>query len=141
LLGAVASLREQAGSPVSPLERIGYALYVPVMQSQIDPASWEAALSAGRAMSLVDAIAYALTWIDTPPVEPAVDASTPAFALSKREMEVVRLLVDGLSNQEIADALFISSHTVANHITSILNKLGVDSRTAAATFALRHGIV
>jgi NarL family two-component system response regulator LiaR len=54
---------------------------------------------------------------------------------------VLRLVVEGQSNQEIADALFISQKTVRNHVTSILAKLEVESRTAAATFALRQGLV
>ena len=61
--------------------------------------------------------------------------------LSPRELDVLRLVVDGRSNQEIATALFISRPTVANHVASILSKLGVDSRTAAATWAVRQGLV
>ncbi len=52
----------------------------------------------------------------------------------------MRLLVEGRTNPEIADALFISHGTVRNHVTNIFTKLGVESRTAAATFALRHGL-
>lgn len=51
---------------------------------------------------------------------------------------MLRLLVDGKSNQEIAEALFISPYTVANHVASIMNKLGVDSRTPAATWVVKH---
>ncbi|MBA2521113.1 MAG: response regulator transcription factor [Chloroflexia bacterium] len=63
------------------------------------------------------------------------------FALTPRERDVLRLLVDGHSNPEIASLLFISHKTVRNHVTSILAKLGVESRTAAATFALRSGLI
>ena len=61
--------------------------------------------------------------------------------LSPREREVLRLLADGHSNQQIADALCISLRTVTGHVTSILTKLGLDSRTAAAAYAFRHGLV
>src|SRR5829696_2852569 len=61
--------------------------------------------------------------------------------LTDREQQVLRLLVEGYSNREIAQTLFISQKTARNHVTNILTKLGVDSRTAAATFAIRHGMV
>jgi DNA-binding NarL/FixJ family response regulator len=70
------------------------------------------------------------------------DWPAPSVArLSQREREVLRLIADGASNQEIAAALRISIHTVGNHVSSILNKLGVDSRTAAAAQAVRLGLV
>jgi DNA-binding NarL/FixJ family response regulator len=61
--------------------------------------------------------------------------------LSAREVEVLALLVEGLSNREIADRLSVSHRTVMNHVSSILGKLGVTSRTAAATVALREGLI
>jgi DNA-binding NarL/FixJ family response regulator len=62
-------------------------------------------------------------------------------ALSPREMEVLGLLVDGLSNQEIADKLIISLATAKTHVRNILNKLAVDDRTQAAVQAMRRGLV
>lgn len=62
-------------------------------------------------------------------------------ALSPREMEVLGLLVDGLSNQEIADRLIISLATAKTHVRNILNKLAVDDRTQAAVHAMRRGLV
>lgn len=61
--------------------------------------------------------------------------------LSTREMEVLELLVEGHSNQEIADKLFISLATAKTHVRNILNKLAVDDRTQAAVQALRRGLV
>ena len=60
--------------------------------------------------------------------------------LTPREVEVLRLLAVGRTNREIADALFLSSRTVQVHITHILTKTHADNRTAAAAFALRHGL-
>jgi NarL family two-component system response regulator LiaR len=60
--------------------------------------------------------------------------------LTDREQEVLRLLAQGLTNQTIADTLVISIKTVKAHITSILDKLGVDNRIQAALYALRHKI-
>ncbi|MBN1954746.1 MAG: response regulator transcription factor [Anaerolineae bacterium] len=61
--------------------------------------------------------------------------------LSGREMEILRLVVAGMSNKEIAYHLGISHQTVKNHITAILSKLGVADRTQAAVYALRRGWV
>jgi DNA-binding NarL/FixJ family response regulator len=64
-----------------------------------------------------------------------------AEPLSPRELEVLTLIVDGLSNQQISDRLFISLPTTKTHVRNILNKLAVDDRTQAAVHAMRRGIV
>lgn len=61
--------------------------------------------------------------------------------LSEREMEILRLVVSGKSNKEIAYHLGISHQTVKNHITAVLSKLGLSDRTQAAVYALRRGWV
>jgi DNA-binding CsgD family transcriptional regulator len=61
--------------------------------------------------------------------------------LSRREAEVLRLVAKGMSNKEIADRLALSKHTVHRHVSSILTKLDLPSRTAAAAFAVRHGLL
>ncbi|MDQ3524721.1 MAG: response regulator transcription factor [Chloroflexota bacterium] len=61
--------------------------------------------------------------------------------LTSRENEVLRLLAQGNSTREIAEALFISPRTAATHITNILGKLDVSSRTAAVAYAMRTGLV
>lgn len=69
------------------------------------------------------------------------DVSVPATGLSPREIDVLRLLVEGKSDREIAEALFISPRTVMRHVTAILTKLDVSSRTAAASVAIRNTLV
>jgi len=64
-----------------------------------------------------------------------------ADQLTYRELDVVRLLAEGLRGDAIAQRLGISKNTVRTHIQSILTKLQVHSRLEAATFAVRHGIV
>jgi DNA-binding NarL/FixJ family response regulator len=61
--------------------------------------------------------------------------------LSARECEVLALVVDGCSNQDIAEELGIAHNTVKNHLRSILAKLGVRNRTQAAAYAVSHGLV
>ncbi|MCB5179445.1 response regulator [Streptomyces antimicrobicus] len=60
---------------------------------------------------------------------------TPAEALTKRELEVLQLVADGLSNQQISKRLFLSQATVKSHLVHIYAKLGVESRTAAVAAA------
>ncbi|HXV33835.1 MAG TPA: helix-turn-helix transcriptional regulator [Gaiellaceae bacterium] len=64
-----------------------------------------------------------------------------AHGLTRRELEVLNLVSEGLSNREIAGALVISEHTVARHLQNIFRKLGVSSRTAASAFAHEHDLV
>lgn len=61
--------------------------------------------------------------------------------LTEREMEVLRAIAQGKSNQDIADELFIGIKTVKSHVTNILSKLDVDDRTQAAIYAIKHGLV
>jgi LuxR family maltose regulon positive regulatory protein len=60
--------------------------------------------------------------------------------LSPRELEILHLIVDGLSNQEIADHLVISLATVKKHINNLYSKLGVTSRTRAVRYAIEAGL-
>jgi non-specific serine/threonine protein kinase len=137
LLGAASSLREAIGVRVPPMTQMSYAAYIPLAQALISPEDWDEEWLAGCALSLDEAIDLART---TEPASAEAPDPTPAAGLSPREVDVVRLLVEGMSNQQIGATLSISPHTVANHVANIMNKLGVESRTAAATWAARQGI-
>lgn len=65
----------------------------------------------------------------------------PERQLSGREVEVVRLLADGLSNRSIAEALFLSEATVKTHLVRVYRKLGVDNRAGAVSEAVRRGLL
>lgn len=67
-------------------------------------------------------------------------ASLLTRKLTERELDVLRLLAKGMTNAEIASALYLSEGTVRNHISAILEKLGVSDRTQAAIVAIRHGV-
>lgn len=71
---------------------------------------------------------------------PAQNASLPHQELTVREMEVLQLIAQGKSNQEVADDLFIGIKTVKYHLTNLFGKLGVEDRTQAAIYAHRHGL-
>ncbi len=78
--------------------------------------------------------------VPEPPVDPQEPASLPVEPLTEREVEVLRLIVNGLNNEAIAKTLSVSVPTVKTHVRHILEKLGVSDRTQAAVWAVRHGI-
>jgi DNA-binding CsgD family transcriptional regulator len=65
----------------------------------------------------------------------------PVSGLSPRERQVLQLLVEGHSDRQIAETLSISPKTASNHVSSILAKLDVETRTAAAAHAVRRHLV
>lgn len=71
----------------------------------------------------------------------ASDGSSSTSGLSRRELDVLRLIAKGLSNQRVAEQLFISEHTVHRHVANMFGKLGVSSRSAAVVQALRLGLI
>jgi DNA-binding NarL/FixJ family response regulator len=72
---------------------------------------------------------------------PPEAADTPLGGLSRRELEVLGLVAEGLTNHDIAERLVLSEHTVNRHVANILRKLGLPSRAAAASLAGRYGLV
>lgn len=72
---------------------------------------------------------------------PQHGSPNPFTELSERELEVLRLLAEGLSNAEIAEKLVISEKTVKSHVSNILSKLHLGDRTQAAVYAWREGVV
>jgi DNA-binding CsgD family transcriptional regulator len=74
------------------------------------------------------------------PAADSADVGLARYGLTEREVEVLRLVADGRSNQQIGDALFISRKTASVHVSNILGKLGVGSRIEAAAVAHRLGL-
>jgi ATP/maltotriose-dependent transcriptional regulator MalT len=94
-----------------------------------------APLGAGLELSKARAV------LDGAAATPAIAASEDRRGLTPREIEVLRLISDGLNNQAIAERLFISEHTVHRHVANTLTKLNVSSRSAAVAQAGRLGLL
>ncbi|MEM8778222.1 MAG: response regulator transcription factor [Cyanobacteria bacterium P01_G01_bin.49] len=71
---------------------------------------------------------------------PSPEPNQNIALLSERELEVLKLIVEGKSNNEIADDLYLSTNTIKTHVRGIMNKLAVDDRVQAAVVALRSGL-
>jgi two-component system, NarL family, response regulator YdfI len=71
----------------------------------------------------------------------AAEPRGDAASLTPRELEILEMMAEGMSNRTIAGRLSISSQTVKFHVASILAKLGAESRTEAVTFGVRHGLI
>ena len=95
----------------------------------------KAELEISRARLLLDSLPRSTSATDTSS-RPRNDSG-----LTVRELEVLRLVADGLTNQAIAEKLFVSDHTVHRHLANILNKLSVSSRAAAVAQAARRGLL
>jgi predicted ATPase/DNA-binding CsgD family transcriptional regulator len=111
------------------------------------PRAFEAALGAGRVLSVHQAVALGLEQVKLVAERsvgaraPALgDTSTTSTCLTQRETEVLRLIVAGNSNQEIAAALTLSTRTVERHIANLYSKLGARNRADATAYALRHAL-
>ncbi len=144
LLGAAETLRARLGVVHAPSRLPRYEQTVAATRATLSEAALAAAWDEGRRLSPEAARAEAIQAATS-----AVPGATERGAaqrvadhgLTPRETEVLRLLVEGRSDREIGDALFISHRTVMRHVTGILAKLGVDNRTAATNLAVRQGLV
>jgi ATP/maltotriose-dependent transcriptional regulator MalT len=99
----------------------------------------EAAVATFREIGAEGECARAEAMLDTRP-KAASTMDGPLARLSPRELEVLGLVAEGLTNHDIAQRLVLSEHTVNRHVANILRKLGLNSRTAAATLAGRYGL-
>ncbi|HEX2696822.1 MAG TPA: response regulator transcription factor [Anaerolineales bacterium] len=111
---------------------LGYLLKdatrVQLLQAIRDVASGQASIAPSIAMKVIHEIDHPSELMYT------------AEPLTPRELETLKLIARGLSNQEIADALFVHERTVAKYVSSILEKLQLANRTQAALYAIREGL-
>ena len=137
LWGAAETLRETIGAPLSPVERSYFAPHTSAVLAELGEASWDAARAEGRAMTPEQAIEYALETEEA--AAPSPEATAPL--LSERELEVLRLVAEGLTDPQVAQRLYVSPRTVGHHLGSIYRKLGVPSRAAAVAAAVERGLI
>jgi DNA-binding CsgD family transcriptional regulator/tetratricopeptide (TPR) repeat protein len=149
LFGAAEALFNAMGQVVDPVDRVEYDRNAAVARTQLGDEGFAAACEVGRAMTIEQAIAYALELppetpsAPTPPAmpHPAIVVAEYPAGLSAREVEVLRLVAQGLTDAQVAERLILSIHTVHAHLRSIYDKLEVSSRTAASRFAVDHHLV
>jgi non-specific serine/threonine protein kinase len=142
LWGAAEALRTDIGAP-RPLDdtRLLYERSMAATRSQLGAEAWETAFAEGMAMSAEAAAEYALSQEvahiapERLPAGGKTDEPPTTDPLTTREREVVILVAQGMSNGQIAQKLFLSEHTVKRHISKILRKLGLASRTEIAAWA------
>jgi ATP/maltotriose-dependent transcriptional regulator MalT len=141
LWGAVHALRETIGAPMYPVSRAGYEQAIEQASAQLGEQAFRAAWVEGRVMTPEQVLAaqdQALTPTPLPAqaaAVPPLQPPTAPFGLTARELEVLRLLAQGLSDAQIAEHLVISPRTVNRHVTSLYSKLSVSSRAAATLVA------
>ncbi len=141
LMGAAEALRERIGTPLARINESEYERDLANAHRGLSDEVFSVAWAAGRALPLEAALDEAeALFAAIAAADPIPDHAIAAHGLSPRELEVLRLLATGHANQVIADTLFISLPTVKVHVRSILTKLGLESRTAAAAFAIHHGL-
>jgi DNA-binding CsgD family transcriptional regulator len=160
LVGAATALLEDTGDFLEPVDRADYEANAAAVRMLLSEQAFAEAWAEGYAMTMDEAIAYALESIlpaadglpgDATPettIRPmALAASTAAGAVSplqpltKREIDVLRLVAEGLTTPQIAQRLVLSARTVENHLRSIYGKLDVSTRAAATRLAIEHGLL
>ena len=141
-------LREVILAPLPPVERAGYEEMVARTRAQIGEQAFAAAWTEGRGMTPEQVIAargsvIVPTSISIEPSPPLTAKPSIAYpdGLTAREVDVLRLVAQGLADAQIAGQLVISPRTVNSHLTSIYSKIQVSSRAAATRYAMEHRLV
>jgi predicted ATPase/DNA-binding CsgD family transcriptional regulator len=141
LFGVAERLRETIGAPVPPCERPEHDRVLASVRAQVGEEEFSRLQAEGRAMKLEEALSRAL---EPGPAQPTVRTTAQVTAqdvLSAREAEVLGLVAEGLTDQEVAQRLYLSPRTVGQHLSSVYRKLGVRSRTAATREAAERGLI
>lgn len=142
LWGAAEVFREQANAPLPPAYKSDYQKYLTLAHEKLGEKAYIAALQQGRGLAPADVIDLATHDDIVLPEMPSTNGEEliAEFHLTKREVEILRLVSTGMTDAQVAEQLFLSPRTISKHLESIYSKLQVNSRTAATRFALSHKI-
>jgi len=145
LWGAAEALRDAIGAPIPPVYRTDYENSVTAARNQLGEKTFAAVWAEGRIMAPEQALAaqgqatlHSLVQAVHPSAPPAKSTTTYPDGLTAREVEVLRLVAQGLTAAQVAEQLVISRRTVHTHLNSIYSKLEVNSRSAATRYAIEH---
>ena len=141
LWAAAAALRDSFGTPLPPVYRADYERSVAAARAHLGEKAFAAAWAEGCGMTWEQALAArgpVTTLRETPSTPPAKSPPTYPDGLTGREVEVLRLLAQGLTDAQIAAQLIISPRTVNTHLKAIYGKIQVSSRVAATRYALEQ---
>ena len=149
LWGSAEALSETMGTPIWPIERARYERTVAAARASLGEKAFAAAWAEGRGMTPEQALAAqgsttvssASTTVGQSSAPPDTSPITYPDGLTAREVEVLRLVAQGLTDAHIAEQLVISPRTVNTHLTSIYGKIQVSSRSAATRYAIEHHLV
>jgi DNA-binding CsgD family transcriptional regulator/tetratricopeptide (TPR) repeat protein len=144
-MGAAQALREAIGTPLLSLSQAMHDMTFTSTRTQLGEQAFDAAWAEGRTMTSEHILLSLEPMpVPTPPLTaPSSAAVAPQShaGLTPRELEVLRLLAQGLTSAQIAEQLVIGLVTVNSHVRSIYSKLGVTSRSAATRYALEHKLL
>ncbi len=148
LWGAAETLRDAIGIPIPPVYRADYERSVTGACVQLGERNFAAAWAQGRTLTPEQALAvqgratiHQQALLVSQLTTPGKTSPTYPAGLTAREVEVLRLVAQGLTDAQVAEQLVISPRTVNFHLTSIYGKIGVSSRSAATRYAIENHLV
>jgi ATP/maltotriose-dependent transcriptional regulator MalT len=144
LLAAAAALRDSLGAPLPPVCRADYEHHIAAARAQLGEQAFAVAWAEGQSMTWEQALAARGPVTIPRETHPTLPMKTPPTApsgLTVREVEVLRLLSQGLTDAQIAEQLIISPRTVNTHLKAIYGKIQVSSRSAATRYALDQHLI
>jgi DNA-binding NarL/FixJ family response regulator len=143
LWGAAEVFREKVNAPLPLAYQSDYHKYLTLAHEKLGEKEYIAAMLQGRELlpaAVIDLATYdghiQLETTSTTSTEPILE-----FRLTKREIEILRLVATGMTDAQVAERLFLSPRTIGKHLQSVYSKLHVNSRTAATHFALSHKMI